>query len=79
MTNAEIIKMQTALLGIDETVHTYAAWKSIGYQVKKGSKALFKTKIWKHTSKKNDNGEDESKMFMTNAAFFGMSQVEKIA
>jgi len=83
MTNAEIIYNSCILYGIAEVVHTYAGWKARGYQVKKGSKALFKAPIWKHTTKKTkteDGTETEAaKMFLTDAAFFGESQVEAIA
>jgi hypothetical protein len=49
-------------------------------QVKKGSKALFKTAIWKHKAAKTnkDGTEKPEKMFLTSAAFFGESQVEPI-
>lgn len=78
MCNAEIIRTAQALHNVTEEVHTYARWKSMGYQVKRGSKALFKTTIWKYTSRKNDDGDTESHMFMKSASFFGRSQVEKI-
>jgi hypothetical protein len=60
-------------------IHTYAAWKSLGYQVKKGEKAVAKFLIWKHTVKKAkaDDDDDQEKMFMTKAAFFAPDQVEK--
>lgn len=78
MSNAEIIRTAQVLHNITEEVHTYGKWKAMGYQVKRGSKALFKTTIWKYTSRKNDEGETESHMFMKSAGFFGRSQVEKI-
>lgn len=63
-----------------EDIHTFAAWKELGYIVKKGEKAITKLTIWKHTSKINEeNGEESSRMFMKTAAFFAASQVEKIA
>lgn len=65
-----------------EPIHTYQAWKSLGYQVKKGEKAIAKFPIWKYTKKtvKNENNEDEDKasMFMKLSAFFTAEQVEKI-
>ena len=65
-----------------EDIHTYAIWKQMGYQVKKGQKAITSLTIWKHVerTKKNDNGEEEQeqKMFMKTAHFFKADQVEKI-
>ena len=64
-----------------EEIHTFQAWKSLGYSVKKGEKAIAKFPIWKYTSKKveTEDGEEEtSNMFMKTAAFFKMSQVEII-
>lgn len=78
MCNTEIIRNAQALAGIMEECHTYAKWKSMGYQVQKGSKALFKATIWKYTSRKNAEGEEEAHMFMKSASFFGRSQVKKI-
>lgn len=78
MSNAQLIASAAALHNVFEEVHTYARWKSMGYQVKRGSKALFKCSIWKYTSKKNEDGDTESHMFMKSANFFGRSQVEKI-
>lgn len=63
-----------------EEIHTYQAWKQLGYQVKKGQKAIAAFTIWKHTSKENkETDEKEDKMFMKNAHFFKPSQVEAIA
>lgn len=63
---------------IPEEIHTYAKWKQMGYQVQKGQKAITQVVIWKHTTRENEDGEDESKMFMKKASFFKQSQVEKI-
>lgn len=79
MTNVQIIAMAQAQAGIEETCHTYNHWKSLGYQVQKGSKALFKATIWKHATKHNeDTDEDEGRMFMKTSSFFGVSQVKPI-
>lgn len=78
MCNAEIIHNAQILHNVTEEVHTYAKWKSMGYQVKRGSKALFKTTIWKYAKKKDENGDEEARIFMKSASFFGRSQVEKI-
>lgn len=66
---------------LPETIHTYAAWKSIGYQVKKGQKAKAAFTIWKYaeSKKQNDEEEAEGRMFMKLAHFFTADQVEKIA
>lgn len=62
-----------------ETIHTYAAWQALGFQVQKGQKAVAKFRIWKHTVKKDKTtGKEEKKMFMTNAAFFTAAQVAPI-
>ena len=67
-------------LFITEAVNTYAGWKRQGLQVKKGSKALFKTQIWKPCKvkiKTEECGEiTTNKLCLVNAAFFGLSQTE---
>lgn len=66
---------------VPEDIHTYAAWKELGYQVRKGEHAIAKFKIWKHTTKKGeaqDGSEDQSKMFMKLSHFFKASQVDRI-
>jgi hypothetical protein len=65
-----------------EAIHTYAAWKQLGYQVKKGEKAKASFTIWKYVKpKKKDESQEEpeSRMFMTKASFFTIEQTEKIA
>lgn len=39
---------------------TYQEWKYSGYQVKRGSKAIIKTKLWKKVSEKKD---EESEVY----------------
>ena len=69
---------------LPEQIHTYQAWKSLGYQVKKGAKAVAQFPIWKHTSKQLDevdeegNPKEKSNMFMKVSAFFTKDQVEKL-
>lgn len=73
---------------VPEPIHTYQAWKTMGYQVRKGEKAIAKFAIWKYSEKKakEDNAEIgvkkgdiiKSNMFMKMAAFFKSSQVERI-
>lgn len=66
-----------------EEIHTFAAWKSAGFAVRKGEKAIAKFPVWKYTSKvvENDDGEEEEhgRMYMKTAAFFARSQVDPIA
>lgn len=75
------------ILDEPQEMHTFQAWKSLGYQVKKGEKAIAKLSIWKYTEKKKKEEErtgnpleDESisNMFMKTAAFFSEAQVEPI-
>ena len=73
-----------------QPIHTYQAWKSLGYQVKKGQKAVAKFPVWKYMvsmSKKDAELVDETdtehiegkgKMYMKVAAFFTDEQVEPI-
>jgi len=67
-----------------EPIHTYQAWKSIGYQVKKGEKNIAAFTIWKAHTKKaeaddEEGSKEETRMFMKTAHFFKISQCEKIA
>lgn len=84
MCNEEIICGEMLLRGISEECHTFARWKSMGYVVKKGEKALFQTTIWKCNDKKreeienSEEGKSKIRMFMKKSSFFGFSQVEKI-
>ena len=59
-TNQEIIFNEVLMRGITEDVHTYAKWKSLGYQVKKGEKALFQTMLWKKKTKKTKKNDTEN-------------------
>lgn len=92
-TNQEIILAEILTRGITEDVHTYAKWKSLGYQVKKGEKALFQTRLWKKKNSKakkenekadtenNENKEEKnnSYFFLAKSSMFGRSQVELIS
>ena len=96
MTNQQIIMVEKAKLveqGIipeNSELHTFATWKSLGFKVKKGEKAVAKFPVWKYVVKKvdvsdsseEDSSEDadekpKSRMIMKTAAFFTNSQVEK--
>ena len=79
--NNEVVRIEEP-----EQIHTYAAWKQLGYQVKKGEHAIAKFQIWKYKEKKGKeekeaDGEQENKgdMFLKVSHFFKMSQVEKVA
>ena len=89
MTNVEIIMGNMAMLIADgilteeNEIHTYAHWKSLGFQVKKGEHAIAKFPIWKYTKKKNkDMSEEEAQQkgycFMKNSSWFSNEQVEPI-
>ena len=64
-----------------ESIHTYAGWKAIGRQVKKGEKCIATFMIWKHTTKKkkSESEDEQEKMFMTKAFFFRECLTEEIA
>lgn len=81
MTNREIIDSEKVKIGIplDEELHTYAIWKSLGYQVQKGQKAIVSTKLWKNVDVTNKKtGKKEQKMILCNASLFSYEQVKKI-
>lgn len=60
-----------------EPIHTFATWKHLGFNVQKGQKAVARFSIWKYTGKiDEETGEEHSRMFMKNSAFFSLSQVE---
>lgn len=76
-----------------EPIHTFAAWKQLGYVVKKGEKSIATIRIWKYSKKQIGEAKvtnlktgetetepvEEEKMFKKDAFFFKASQVEKIA
>ena len=81
MTNNEIIAMEKINNNLhpDTELHTYAIWKSLGYQVQKGQKALVSTKLWKMVDVTNKkSGKKEEKMILCNASLFSYEQVKKI-
>ena len=92
MTNLEIVMGQTMLLmadeviGEDEEIHTFSHWKSLGYQVKRGEKAITKFPIWKYTKGKKKEAEELTEeeaqkkgyCFMKMSAWFSTQQVEPI-
>ena len=82
MPNEEIITKACQAAGITETVHTFAAWKALGFSVKKGEHALLKLPIWRYKARKVNDADSEDKevgdTFRVTAFFFGLHQVEPI-
>ncbi|MBS5307742.1 ArdC family protein [Clostridium sp.] len=79
MSNREIISTEAMLRGFEYTgdnLFTFQEWKNRGYSVKKGEKAFLQTSIWKRTTKKDKDGKEISKMFMTKASLFTIDQVQ---
>lgn len=65
--------------GHDIPVHTYAAWKKLGFQVKKGEKASIKIKLWRAIKKKDEKAEkDELQFILVNTSLFTEEQVKKL-
>ena len=68
------------MLDEPEAIHTFQAWKKLGYCVKKGEKAVAQFYIWKCVSKKVENSEgmteEQKRMFMKKASLFSASQVQ---
>lgn len=75
---------------LPEPIHTYQAWKSLGFQVKKGSKAVAQFPVWKyiggqHNTEKEvrddvdvDQNENKGYCHMKVASFFTRDQVEEV-
>lgn len=69
-----------------QPIHTFAKWKSMGYRVKRGEKAIAKFPVWKYQTKKPKDDETDGEVkkqgrgycFMKESAFFTDEQVEKI-
>lgn len=67
-------------------IHTFAAWKALGYSVKKGEHARITTRLWKFKKEKvtmeNTDGEtveqDTHNYYLCKAFLFTAEQVEKI-
>lgn len=66
-------------------VHTFDVWKKAGFKVKKGEKAAFQARIWKHTEKVETDTDTEEQaeekkghdFIRKTAYFFTAEQVEK--
>ena len=73
-------------LELPEAIHTYNAWKELGFQVQKGQKAVGQFTIWKYAAGKHTDAEAEEateeapgRMFLKKASFFSAAQVQAIA
>lgn len=78
-----VATQQEELIDEIQPIHTYNGWKSLGYQVKKGEKAIAKFPVWKYTNKKKKEESEEDAQakgycFMKMSAFFTNEQVEEI-
>ena len=78
------------LTGAEIPLHTYSAWKSRGYQVRKGEKATIKTSLWKRSKGKKskdiddtdqtteESAEASGHFFLATAFLFTAAQVEEV-
>ena len=67
-----------------EQIHTFMAWKELGYMVRKGEKAVDSFSIWKYTSRKKpgqteEEAQEEGHCFLKYSHFFAAHQVQPIA
>lgn len=72
---------------VPEVIHTFAEWKRLGYQVKKGSKAKASFPIWKYCTRRNQESEENTdsdvntesgRCYMNKAFWFTFDQVQPI-
>lgn len=66
-----------------QPIHTFQRWKTLGYRVKKGEKAVAKFPIWKYIYYGNKEMSEEEAQntghcYMKMSAFFTDEQVEPI-
>lgn len=80
-------KGEKVQMPMPEEIHTYAKWKALGFQVRKGEKAIAQIPVWKPAKgkKKTEEADDEKVkvekkpyMFLKTASFFSSTQVEPI-
>ena len=81
-TNAMLIELYKAENNIRCPLHTYAKWRELGYQVKRGEKSQHQITIWRNCTRKRvdaETGEEttSSRLIMKTAYFFTAEQVEK--
>lgn len=88
ITNAKIIEYYKAENNIpmDKPLFTYAVWKSMGYQVKRGEASRHRVQLWKYTpGKKTTDAEAQeapqgkgNRCFMKTMCLFEAEQVERM-
>lgn len=88
MTNAQIIMQYKKANNIpqEKPLFTFAAWRNMGYKVKKGEASRHRVPLWKYIGRqgKADTGGQEvlqgqnGKCFMKTVCLFEFEQVEKI-
>lgn len=88
ITNAKIIESYKAENGIpmEKPLFTYAVWKSMGYQVKKGEASRHRVQLWKYIpgAGKADTEAQEApqskgnRCFMKTVCLFEAGQVERM-
>ena len=88
ITNKAIIELYKAENNIpmEKPLFTYAVWKSMGYQVKKGEASRHKVQMWKYApGKKTADTEAQeapqgkgNKCCMKTGCLFEMAQVERM-
>jgi len=66
-----------------EPIHTFQAWKALGYKVKRGEHAVAKLAIWKYVDKKKKEEEQEEEnavkaghCIKKESHFFALHQVQ---
>ena len=82
ITNKTIIELYKAENGLplDMPLYTWAVWRNMGYQVRKGEKCKHRVTMWKMGQKKDDEGNmvDTGRCFHKTMSLFTSEQVEKI-
>ena len=82
-TNKSIINAYKAAhnIPLSAPLYTYAAWRSMGYQVKKGERCCHRVCLWKYGEKKiEQEGQERTvgRCFHKTMSLFTREQVEKI-
>lgn len=88
ITNAKIIETYKAAhnIPLSTPLYTYAVWRSMGYQVKKGEASRHRVQMWRYIGKqgKADTESQEapqgkgSRCFMKTMYLFEAEQVERM-
>ena len=87
-TNTQIIETYKAAhnIPLSTPLYTYAVWRSMGYQVKRGEASRHRVQLWKYIpgKKTTDTEAQEApqgkgcRCFMKTMYLFEMSQVERM-